>query len=380
MKSYLVGGAVRDMLLGLDPSDRDYVVVGATEAQLLAEGYQRVGASFPVFFHPVTGDEYAMARREVKTGSGYTGFDVEFSPDVTLEEDLGRRDLTINAMAMAGTTLVDPYNGRLDLTDGPLLRHVSNAFAEDPLRVVRLARFYARYPESRVAQETWTLACRVVDSGEMDSIPAERYVAEFRKVLESRVAHDSCMTRFLTMLFTFGVFDRVEFFKKTFSKRTKADVDRMGLVADHLATQGFNDEFVLMGLLAVGCTDPQQTKMFGSRVSDAFGPIMSLQQFDTNPRPGMAEELVGLLRKHRSLTTMSTGLSDATVVHRLMWEAGVPMTQPEAVLPLVVLIAATTSAEVDSQYYVDRFEGKELGEQLFAARVRAVQRKFGEFQ
>src|SRR5690606_233588 len=142
---YLVGGAVRDQLLGLPVRDRDWVVVGATPEDMLRAGFVQVGADFPVFLHPETKEEYALARTERKSGTGYKGFICDFSPDVSLEEDLLRRDLTINAMAMTEQgELIDPYQGQRDLADR-LLRHVSDAFREDPLRVLRVARFAARF-------------------------------------------------------------------------------------------------------------------------------------------------------------------------------------------------------------------------------------------
>ena len=159
MKIYLVGGAVRDALLGLPIKDKDWVVVGATPQEMLDAGYQQVGRDFPVFLHPQTREEYALARTERKSGSGYTGFTCYAAPDVTLEADLQRRDLTINAMARDDDgEIIDPYNGRDDL-ETRLLRHVSPAFSEDPLRVLRVARFAARYAHLgfRIAEETMTL-------------------------------------------------------------------------------------------------------------------------------------------------------------------------------------------------------------------------------
>ena len=177
MKVYLVGGAVRDTLLGLDPKDKDYVIVGATAEDveaLLAQGYQRVGADFPVFLHPETGDEYALARIERKVGAGYNGFEAYTSPDLTIEDDLRRRDLTINAMAMDPDTgeIIDPFGGQEDLKNG-VLRHVSEAFAEDPLRVLRVARFKARYG-FKLAPETYKLMHQLVESGELDHLTRER--------------------------------------------------------------------------------------------------------------------------------------------------------------------------------------------------------------
>ncbi|HRX89094.1 MAG TPA: multifunctional CCA addition/repair protein [Steroidobacteraceae bacterium] len=185
MQVYLVGGAVRDKLLGRPVKERDWVVVGATPADLEAQGYQAVGREFPVFLHPETHDEYALARLEKKVGPGYRGFITEFSPDVTLEEDLRRRDLTINAMAEdANGVLIDPHGGRHDL-DARVLRHVSSAFVEDPVRILRLARFTARYASLgfRVADDTLALMREMVAAGEVDALVPERVWAETVRAL-----------------------------------------------------------------------------------------------------------------------------------------------------------------------------------------------------
>jgi tRNA nucleotidyltransferase (CCA-adding enzyme) len=182
VKVYQVGGCVRDRLLGLPVQDRDWVVVGATPEELRARGFRPVGKDFPVFLHPETGEEYALARTERKTGPGYTGFAVHASPEVTLEEDLRRRDLTINAMAIdqAGA-IIDPYHGREDLSRG-VLRHVSPAFVEDPVRVLRVARFAARYGFA-VAEETAALLRTMVEAGEVDALTPERVWAELERAL-----------------------------------------------------------------------------------------------------------------------------------------------------------------------------------------------------
>lgn len=186
---YLVGGAVRDKLLGLEPKDLDYVVVGAPIWLLEARHFKRVGNSFPVFLHPDTGDEYAMARRERKVAPGYGGFEVDFGEDVTLEEDLSRRDLTINSMAMAADgTVIDPFDGQADLKAG-ILRHTTEAFSEDPLRVIRLARFVARY-DFVVAPATIDLCKKMVASGELDHLQPDRIWAEFAKMLTESHFHE----------------------------------------------------------------------------------------------------------------------------------------------------------------------------------------------
>jgi tRNA nucleotidyltransferase (CCA-adding enzyme) len=195
MKTYAVGGAVRDALLGLAVQDRDWVVVGSTPEAMAALGYAPVGKDFPVFLHPQTREEYALARTERKTARGYKGFAVQADPSVTLEEDLARRDLTVNAMAVpealaheapaawAGQ-IVDPYDGQKDLK-AKLLRHVTGAFAEDPVRILRLARFAARFADFTVADETMALMRQMVEGGEVDHLVPERVWQELAKGLMS---------------------------------------------------------------------------------------------------------------------------------------------------------------------------------------------------
>ncbi len=183
MNVYIVGGAVRDELLGRPVADRDYVVVGASPQAMLERGFRPVGKDFPVFLHPETNEEYALARTERKTGRGYHGFAFHAAPDVTLEEDLARRDLTINAMAKAPDgTLIDPFCGRRDL-EAKILRHVGPAFAEDPVRILRLARFAARFGDFSVAPETRDLMRGMVASGEVDHLVAERVWQELARGL-----------------------------------------------------------------------------------------------------------------------------------------------------------------------------------------------------
>lgn len=196
-KIYLVGGAVRDIILGNAPKDFDYVVVGATPEWMLEQGFKQVGAAFPVFLHPESGSEYALARRERKVAPGYHGFEVEFSPDVTLEEDLSRRDLTINSIAMdleskaytdtfsaLDKAFIDPFNGREDLKNG-IIRHTSEAFAEDPLRVMRVARFAARY-SFLIHPDTIDLCKALVNAGELDHLSADRIWGELVKLFSEK--------------------------------------------------------------------------------------------------------------------------------------------------------------------------------------------------
>ena len=206
MKTYLVGGAVRDKLLGLTPHEHDWVVVGAGVAEMQAMGYEQVGKDFPVFLHPQTKDEYALARTERKSGKGYTGFAVSFDKTVSLAQDLERRDLTINAIAEAADgQLIDPFNGQQDI-EKRLLRHVSGAFTEDPLRVLRIARFWARFAHLgfTIAPETYELLQRMVISGELEHLTPERVWLEWQKSLSTEAPD-----KFLQLLLDLGAVNQV---------------------------------------------------------------------------------------------------------------------------------------------------------------------------
>ena len=206
MKTYLVGGAVRDELLDYPHKEKDWVVVGATPEDMLGAGFQQVGKDFPVFLHPETKEEYALARTERKTSPGYKGFDVHATPDVTLEQDLLRRDLTINAIAKDETgEIIDPFNGLQDIHDR-ILRHVSPAFAEDPVRILRVARFAARYLHLGfiVADETMQLMKQMVEDGEVDALVPERVWQEMEKALGERSP-----SRFIEVLRDCGALERI---------------------------------------------------------------------------------------------------------------------------------------------------------------------------
>ena len=187
LQVYCVGGAVRDALLGLPVKDKDFVVVGSTPEKMLGQGYKPVGKDFPVFLHPKTHNEYALARTERKTGSGYTGFAVHADESVTLEEDLSRRDFTMNAIAKSDDgTLIDPYNGVADI-QAKIIRHVSNAFVEDPVRILRAARFAARFADFTIAPETMQLMRKMVENGEANALVPERVWQELaRGLMESK--------------------------------------------------------------------------------------------------------------------------------------------------------------------------------------------------
>jgi len=206
MQTYLVGGAVRDQLLGYPYHEKDWVVVGSTPEEMLAEGYQQVGKDFPVFLHPSTHEEYALARTERKTAPGYHGFQVQATSEVTLEEDLLRRDLTINAIAKdEHGNLTDPFHGTEDIKN-KILRHVSKAFAEDPVRILRVARFAARYAHLGfgVADETMALMKKMVTAGEVDALVPERIWQEMCKALSEKTP-----ARFIEVLRECGALKRI---------------------------------------------------------------------------------------------------------------------------------------------------------------------------
>jgi tRNA nucleotidyltransferase (CCA-adding enzyme) len=204
MEVYLVGGAVRDQLLGLQHKERDYVVVGATPELMLSQGFVQVGKDFPVFLHPKTHEEYALARTERKSGRGYGGFTVYAAPEVTLEQDLARRDLTINAIAQDEKgNLIDPFHGQRDIQE-KILRHVSEAFIEDPLRVLRVARFAARFADFSIASSTQELMKQIVVQGEMEHLIADRVWVEIDKALAEQK-----VVRFFKVLQECGAFERL---------------------------------------------------------------------------------------------------------------------------------------------------------------------------
>ncbi|MFM0668872.1 multifunctional CCA addition/repair protein [Paraburkholderia sediminicola] len=248
MNIYAVGGAIRDELLGVPVQDRDYVVVGATPEQMVAQGYRPVGKDFPVFLHPQTHEEYALARTERKTAAGYHGFQFFYAPDVTLEEDLARRDLTINAMArevrpdgeLTGP-VIDPFNGQGDL-QARLFRHVSDAFLEDPVRILRIARFAARFVDFTVAPETLTLMRKMVADGEVDALVAERVWQEV-----SRGLMEKKPSRMFEVLRECGALARIlPEIDALFGVPQRADyhpeVDtgvHVMMVVDHAAQQGY---------------------------------------------------------------------------------------------------------------------------------------------
>lgn len=263
MKTYLVGGAVRDQLIGLPVKDRDWVVVGATPDDMLAKGFKQVGADFPVFLHPETGEEFALARTERKTAAGYRGFQCQFDSGVTLEEDLTRRDLTINAIAQdANGALIDPTGGQADI-QARLFRHVGPAFSEDPVRILRIARFAARHPDFTVHPSTVALMASMVDAGEVDALVPERIWKEL-----SRGLMEVKPSRMLEVLRECGALkriipelDRLWGVPQPLQWHPEGDTGvHVGMVVDHAAKIGADlpTRFAaLMHDLGKGTTHPQ---------------------------------------------------------------------------------------------------------------------------
>jgi tRNA nucleotidyltransferase (CCA-adding enzyme) len=243
MQIYQVGGAVRDSLLGLPVKDRDYVVVGASPEQMLAAGYRAVGKDFPVFLHPQTQQEYALARTERKTAKGYKGFSVHADPDVTLEEDLARRDFTMNAIAQtAEGQLIDPFGGQADI-EKRILRHVTAAFSEDPVRILRAARFLARFTDFTVAPETMVLMREMVAAGEVDALVPERVWQEIAKgLMESQPSRMFEMLRACGALkIIFPELDRLWGVPQTATYHPEVDTGiHIMMVIDYAATQAFS--------------------------------------------------------------------------------------------------------------------------------------------
>lgn len=267
MKIFTVGGFVRDALLNLEPHDRDYVIVGATASDvkdLIAQGFKQVGADFPVFLHPNTGAEYALARTERKVGAGYKGFEAYTSPDLTIEDDLLRRDFTMNAMALdEHCNLVDPFGGREDLKAG-IIRHVSPAFAEDPLRVLRAARFVARFG-FKIHKSTLTLMTYLVSTGELDFLARERVWVELEKILNSEFAAQGVKVLrdvgALQRLFSrdFGVYVNA-FTEKKFNSMSAISKFAVLAFGSNLTSESFHDmkvpsEFVKGFMLVQKMTD-----------------------------------------------------------------------------------------------------------------------------
>ena len=325
MKTYVVGGAVRDELLGLPVQDRDYVVVGATPEEMVSLGYKPVGKDFPVFLHPETHEEYALARTERKTARGYHGFEFHASPEVTLEQDLARRDLTINAMARdEDGSLVDPFDGAEDLRAG-LLRHVSPAFAEDPVRILRLARFAARFGFD-IAPETDALMREMVANGEADALVPERVWQELaRGLMEKRPS------RLLETLHDCGALARVALELESLfeePERAKAALEALDAAA------------------AAG--EPLEVRF--AALAKALDPYAVEQLAERLKVPAACRDLAILAARHAN--AIADGQEPAESILEML-DAADAWRRPER---FTQLLRASTAGERDSVKAVRRFE------------------------
>ena len=355
LEIYLVGGAVRDKLLGLPVTERDWVVVGSTPEAMLAQGYQPVGKDFPVFLHPQTNEEYALARTERKTGHGYTGFETRAGPGITLEDDLLRRDLTINAMAETPAgELVDPYGGREDLENGTL-RHVSPAFAEDPVRILRIARFAARLAKwgFHVAHATNTLMRTMVNNGEVEYLVPERVRAELLKALATETP-----AVFFKVLAACGALDTL--FPEFIPLMQQPTADKHGRAALELPVlqQAVTLSDVIAVRFAALVCDLDRSTATGF---DADGLAALCER---HRLPNACHDLARLALQHRARIQAADSLGAAQLLELLT--AVDALRRPERLGELLVVCRA------DARAVQHDFNGKTLQQALAAARsVRA---------
>ena len=404
MQSYLVGGAVRDALLGLPDADRDWVVVGSTPQAMVAAGFTPVGKDFPVFLHPLTRDEYALARTERKTAPGYKGFVVHAAPDVTLEQDLARRDLTINAMAQdAQGHLVDPYGGQRDLQH-KLLRHVTDAFREDPVRILRVARFAARWPDFVVASDTQALMQDMVQAGEVDALVRERVWQELAKGLMA-----ARPSRMLQVLRACGALarllpevDRLYGVPQPVAHHPEVDTGvHLEMVLDHSAAIGAPLEVRFAALchdLGKGLTPPQDWPRHIGHEQRSVRLVQALAQRLHVPQS--CHELAEVVAREHGHIHASASLGAAAALRllvrcdalrrperfgqvlqacecdargRLGWQER-PYPQAERLQALLQAALSVDTAGVARQAQAEGLSGAQVGERIEAARTDALTR------
>lgn len=374
----MVGGAVRDGLLGLPVNDRDWVVVGATPEQLVALGYRPVGRDFPVFLHPQTHEEVALARTERKSGAGYHGFVFHAAPDITLEQDLARRDLTVNAMALDPDTglLIDPHGGERDLR-ARILRHVSPAFAEDPVRLLRLARFAARWPDFTIAPETTALLRQLVASGEVDALVPERVWQELARGLMERAP-----VRMFDVLADCGALERLA----PAIGAALPPTARSALAASALAQRPLPERFALCCHADAAGADTAPAERRVDAICDRWRV------------PNDCREMAALLaREHGALADAARGAAEAMLglLERCdafrrperfcgllqAWQhLGLAADGPEAARRLeqaLTLARGVNAAAVQARLSMPVPDGPALGRALHDARVRAITDGFG---
>ena len=385
VKTYLVGGAVRDELLGLTPKERDWVVVGATAEAMLEQGFKPVGKDFPVFLHPSTGEEYALARKERKSGHGYAGFSCQFDPTVTLEEDLLRRDLTINAIARDDTgNLIDPYDGCKDL-NARLLRHVSDAFVEDPLRVLRVARFAARFAHLgfSVAPQTMDLMRTLARSGELDYLVPERVWQETQRALGEDSPHVYFMTLrecgALSVLFP--ELDIGTHLLRSLEQAARLRVEpivRFAVLAHHSATQSGDQNSGGNEIEANSCRRfcdrlraPVKWRELGELVCKHLSKCHAIESADPATKVNMLEDLDAYRQPERFRQFLSACEADAR---------GRAATQPSSYAPRDMLLNAyDVTAAVSAKDLGDHgLSGPAIGAALHRLRCERLAKSLQE--
>jgi tRNA nucleotidyltransferase (CCA-adding enzyme) len=358
MEIFLVGGAVRDALLHRKIKERDYVVVGATEKEMLALGYKQVGKDFPVFLHPDTKEEYALARTERKTGAGYTGFSFDANKAVTLEEDLGRRDLTINAIAQSKEgKLIDPYDGVKDI-QRKVLKHISNAFSEDPVRILRLARFAARFPEFIVADDTLQLCNLMARNGEVDALVPERVFKELERALG-----ETTPTRFFDVIFQAGcveiLFPDVDFSRLLTYLNQLVAVSPNPLIRFAAFALATNDHTALKNFCTRYCV-PKEFQYLVLSLNQHLPSLSTLQ--------GKAEKILTLL--------LSLDVIRRPQRFETWLLAANALVEPESSQVLIQLEkAATAISDVSlSKEFLKNHQGPEIAKALFEKRLETLRK------
>jgi tRNA nucleotidyltransferase (CCA-adding enzyme) len=402
MQTYLVGGAVRDALLGMPDADRDWVVVGSTPEAMVAAGFTPVGKDFPVFLHPHTREEHALARTERKTAPGYKGFVVHAAPDVTLEQDLARRDLTINAIAQDEQgQLIDPHGGQRDL-QAQLLRHVTDAFREDPVRILRVARFAARWPDFAVAPDTQALMQDMVQAGEVDALVRERVWQELTKGLMA-----TRPSRMLQVLRACGALERLlpevdRLYGVPQPAEHHPEIDtgvHLEMVLDHSAQIGAPLEVRFAALchdLGKGLTPadalprhigheqrsvrllhalaqrlhvPQSCHELAEVVAREHGHIHASASLGAAAALRLLVRCDALRRPERFTQVLQACLCDAR--GRLGWQER-PYPQAERLQALLQAALAVDTASVAQQAQTEELSGAKVGERIEAARIHAL--------
>lgn len=363
MKTFLVGGAVRDRIMGIENNDRDYVIVGATPEEVKALGYEAVGADFPVFLAP-NGDQYALARKERKAGVGYNGFTVDFDPSITLEEDLLRRDLTINAIAIDIDTgdIHDPYFGREDI-EAKILRHVSEAFAEDPLRVIRLARFASRFEGFTIAPNTIVLCKNIVQSGELDSISHERFIGELVKMFSQ--AHDPFT--FFEVLWQTGAIN-CKFFVDLFGgvdQMFMENVKRQCEIVMHMHPGDGTERLQYFVAFTARASAALLSTAIPTEIKWLHKEIKNLSKI----APRDADAVMDILVRNRAFN--STDFKMRELLNAVHFAERFSKFCSIKAMTLRDCLEATNS--VFAADFVDRFKGAELGSVLYRERLTRVQ-------